>query len=276
MKSKPRYSGPPVIDLGDMGFDPLPVIRQRDRLVEVLAQLSGDEWTAGSRCEGWSVQDVAEHLISVNQFWVLSIGAGLREEPTEVLATFDPVTVPAAMVEAARGAAPADTLERLASSNAELATLLRSISESDLRKVAEAPVGHLAIGAVCTHALWDAWVHERDVLVPLGREPEVEPDEVVMALAYAAALGPAYHLNAGTARSGSLVVRGRSPSLQLTVHVARQVKVRRGVLATPSAAIEGDAVDLVEALSCRGRQPDVDDEHRWLVDGLCNVFTSRA
>jgi uncharacterized protein (TIGR03083 family) len=138
----PRYESPAVIDIDSVIADPTPaVVRQRDRLTSALSELSSEDWAVPSRCEGWSVQDVAEHLASVNQFWLHSLRSGLRGEPSRLLLTFDPVTVPAQMVERARGAAPAATLERLAASNAELAGLLVSMSDGDWTKVAEAPPG---------------------------------------------------------------------------------------------------------------------------------------
>jgi uncharacterized protein (TIGR03083 family) len=237
-----------------------------------MSQLSSEEWASPSRCEGWSVQDVAEHLAGVNQFFLLSIGSGLRDEPSRLLASFDPVKVPAAMVERARGAAPAATLERLIASNAELAALLGSVPEDDWAKLAEAPPGHIALRAVCAHALWDAWIHERDVLLPLGRDPQIETEEVTIALGYAAALGPAFYLNTGEARSGSLAVETRHPDIAFTVDVGDRVKVRLGAQPDATAFVKGEAVDLVEGFSCRGPHPQVAEDHRWLVDGLHQVF----
>lgn len=218
------------------------------------------------------MQDVAEHLASVNQFFLSSIRSGLRGEPTRMLASFNPVKDPAAIVESARGAAPAETLERLAASNRELATLLRSLPECDWAKLAEAPPGHIAVSAVCAHALWDAWIHERDVLLPLGRDQQVETDEVTIALAYVAAIGPAVYLNAGRARSGSLAVRTSHPNLAFTVDVGDQVTVHAGAQTACTALVEGDAVDLLEGFSCRGPFPEVTLDHRWLVNGLHKAF----
>jgi hypothetical protein len=218
------------------------------------------------------VQEVAQHLVTVNQFWVLSIGAGIRGEPSRFLATFDPVTDPTSLVERARGEAPATTLEKLKSSNAELAALLRSMSESDLIKSAEAPPGHMAMGAVCAHALWDAWIHERDVLLPLGRDQQIEPDEVATALVYAASLSPAFYLMAGDTPSGLLLVQASHPDVEFCVEVSHQVRVHPGAVTDPTAVIEGAAVDLVEGFSARIPLPLVADDHRWLVDGVQQAF----
>jgi uncharacterized protein (TIGR03083 family) len=269
----PRYEGPAIIEVGDLVADPSePFIRQRKRLAEVMSLLSSEEWASPSRCEGWSVQDVAEHLAGVNQFFLLSIGSGLRDEPSQLLASFDPVKVPAAMVERARGAAPAATLERLIESNGELAALLSSVPEDDWAKPAEAPPGHIAVRAVCAHALWDAWIHERDVLLPLGLNQQIETDEVEVALGYAAALGVAFYLISGAARSGSLAVETQHPALAFTVDVGEQVNVRLGAQPDATALVKGEAVDLLEGFSCRGPHPRVPIDHRWLVDGLHQVF----
>ena len=273
MQLMPRYDGPSVIDVSAFVADPsVPVIRQRDRLAVALSQLSPEEWAAPSRCAGWSVQDVAEHLVTVNQFWVLSISAGIRDEPTRFLESFDPVTVPAALVESARGEAAATTLEKLTVSNAEFRALLDSMSERDWTKSAEAPPGHLAMEAVCAHALWDAWIHERDVLLPLGRDQQIERDEVVTALVYAASLGPAFYLNTGGESSGSLSVQASDPDVEFTVDVSHQVKVRPGAGTDRTAVIKGDAVDLVESFSTRAPLPLLAEDHRWLVDGLQQAF----
>ena len=273
MQTMPRYEGPAVIDISAFVVNPsTTVIRQRDRLSDSLSELSPEEWAAPSRCTEWSVQEVAQHLVTVNQFWVLSIGAGIRGEPTCILATFDPVTDPASLVEGARGEAQATTLEKLKSSNAEFARLLSSMSESDWVKSAEAPPGHVAMEAVCAHALWDAWVHERDVLLPLGRGQQIEPDEVATALVYAASLSPACYLLAGDAPSGSLLVRASHPDVEFSVEVSHQVRVRPGAVTDPTAIVEGDAVDLIEGFSVRTALPFVADDHRWLVDGVQQAF----
>ncbi len=175
MRITPRYDGAAVINVDAVVRSPrTALVRQRARLAESLRGLTTGEWNTPSRCGGWTVQDVVEHLAGVNRFWWLSIQAGLRGEPTRLLASFDPVRVPAAMVEAARGASASATLDSFQATNAELETLIRSLTDADWDKPAEAPPGHVAIRAVAVHALWDSWVHERDILIPLSREQAVE------------------------------------------------------------------------------------------------------
>lgn len=282
MQLTPRYSdsGPPVIDVAAVVGDPFtPLVRQGARLVHELADLSVEQWLTPSRCAGWTVQDVAEHLAGVNAFWALTVEAGLRDEPTRFLANFDPVAVPAALVDAARGSPPSATLDRLTTSTAALASLLSALADTDWSKLAEAPPGHITIGALAAHALWDSWIHERDVLLPLSLPPVVEPDEVVMALAYVAALGPALQCAAGSTAKGSLGVVGHDPEVRLTVDVGTEVAVRPGLASSVTATIEGSAVELLEALSLRMPMPSapasaLPDESRWLLGGLDEAFAT--
>ena len=146
-----------------------PAVAQRRRLQEVLEGFDDADWQHASRCDGWTVQDVITHLTSTNQFWAFSIAAGQGGEPTEFLATFDPVTSPAQMVEDAGPVAPSDTLAAFSASNEALLDLVEGLNEDDLQLTAESPAGHVPIEHVLDHALWDSWIHERDVLLPLGR-----------------------------------------------------------------------------------------------------------
>ena len=176
------------------------------------------------------------------------------------------------MVEAARGASASATLDSFQATNAELGTLVGSLTDADWAKRAEAPPGHLAIRAVALHALWDSWVHERDILVPLSRQQAVEFDEVLLSLAYAAALGPGLRAAAGSTSAGSLGVIGRHPEIELTVEAGSEVTVHLGVPEDADATIEGDAVQLLEALSLRAPRLPIAEKHRWLLAGLDEAF----
>jgi uncharacterized protein (TIGR03083 family) len=274
LRLHPRYDGPAVIDVDEIVGDPSEaVVRQRARLAEELAGFSPREWAAPSRCADWNVQDVVEHLVSVNRFWIHSVDEGLRGSPTRLLADFDPVSVPASMVDAARGRPPSATMDAFVTSNDRLASLWTSLGGPEWSTAAEAPPGHLALRAVAAHALWDAWIHERDVLLPLGHEQPAEADEIELALAYAATLGPAYAACVESeVRTATLGVRAHDPELVLTVEIGEVVSVRHGLDGAPTAVIEGDAVGLVDGLSVRGSPPVIAGEHRWLLSGLETVF----
>lgn len=274
----PRYEGPAALRLDLRTTDPAgPLLRQRQRLAGELAHLDAEQWATASRCEGWSVQDVVAHLVGTNQFWALSISAGRAGTPTRFLARFDPVVTPRQMVDGVRGQTPAEVLSGFVESNDALAGALTGIDGEAWSMPAEAPPGHVAIHVLVLHALWDSWIHERDVLLPLGIDCAEEPDEVASCLRYVAALGPALLAIGGSERVGWLAVEATNPALRFVVEAGATAVVHEGEAPPGAACLRGRAVDLIEALSFRvpfGHE--LDDADRWLVGGLFEVFDRTA
>jgi uncharacterized protein (TIGR03083 family) len=275
MKLTPRYGSAPLVRLDPM-IDGLSatVMKQRDRLAATLADLDPEQWATLSRCEGWTVQDVMIHLSSTNQFWAFSIKQGLAGEPTEFLLGFDPVTSPADLVAGQQGTPPRATLAQFVEGNQALADALATAdSDGAWEVLAEAPPGHIAIGLVAIHALWDSWVHERDILIPLGLDPVVDDAEMEACLVYAAALGPAFHASTGSTHSGVLALHATDPDVRAVIEVGSDVAIHRGSAPLDAVILEGDAVDVLERLSMRAPfNPPGTEADRWLFQGLAEVF----
>lgn len=275
MQLTPVYGSDPVLVLDvDHRAALEATLRQRRRFADELAALDDAAWTSASRCEGWTVRDVVVHLDTTNAFWRYSISAGLAGSPTQLLAEFDPVASPAAMV-AASPAGPAEVLASFQASTAALCDLLEGLDDQALRATAEAPPGHLAVGAVVHHALWDSLVHEHDVLGPLGLEVPRLDDEVTGALAYAAGLGAGYDLTRGVHRQGTLAVVATDPDVVVVVEVGGHVGVRLAAMAPEGAdvVLHGDAGDLLDVLSVRRPLAEaVPEDTAWLVTGLATAF----
>lgn len=273
MKLSPRYGSAPLISLDGSPRDIAgPAVRQRRRLAEAVAAFTTDEWASPSRCVGWSARDVIVHLDSTNTFWTYSITAGRRGEPSRFLTGFDPAASPAKLVAASKDPAE-EVLARFSASNSELIRVIESLDDDDWSALAEAPPGHLSVSAVAHHALWDSWVHERDILLPLGVEPAEEADEITACLRYAAALGPAFAATKNPAARGTLAIEASEPELGIVVEVGARVDVRSGDTTDAQLTLRGNAVDLVEALSVRRPfDPPIPEESAWLVGGLAAVF----
>lgn len=259
------------------GDPSVPILRQRRRLAAILAGLGDAEWSTPSRCEQWSVQDVVAHLTGTNQFWTASIAAGLAGTPTRYLAAFDPVTTPAQLVDGLRAIPPSEVAARYLESVDALARLLEGLDEAGWSTIAEAPPGHIAVYAVALHALWDAWIHERDILLPLGLTPPVEDDEIAGCLRYVAALGPAFLASTGSTRRGRLTVAATHPDVWFAVDVGPTVVVSEASGPISGPCLAGDAVALVEGLSFR-RPLDhrLAESDQWLLGGLGQVFDVAA
>lgn len=277
MQLTPRYGTNPVLSVEVRGDGDHPVMRQRRRLEAVLHDLSDDEWQRPSRCEGWSVQDVVTHLVSTNQFWAASISAGLSGQPTRFLSTFDPVASPAQLVERAQGTPVSQTLEEFSESNDALSSAVDAIDDDGWSALGEAPPGHLPMRLVADHALWDAWIHERDICVPLGRSTAEEADEVRCCLRYAVGLGRAFCLSRGDVDAQAMVVEVDHPEDRLVV-VAHgdAIRVHAGDAPDDAMRLRFDAVPLVELLSMRDAGVAAPAGLEWLTAGLAEVFDQAA
>jgi uncharacterized protein (TIGR03083 family) len=273
MKLRPQYGKDPLITLdGSPSAIAVPTVRQRRRLADALASFTEEQWAHPSRCDGWSARDVIVHLDSTNTFWTFSITAGLRGEPSRILADFDPAASPAQLVAASKETSEA-VLAKFTTSTDELVVLVESLDEADWSTLAEAPPGHVSISTVAHHALWDSWIHERDILVPLGIEPAEAADEIAACLRYAAALGPALAAVGDPGARGTLAIDATEPDLAIVVDVGERVDVRSRTATDVDLRLTGKAVDLVDALSIRRPfdQP-IPDESAWLLRGVAEAF----
>ena len=274
MQIQPRYDGEPLVDLQ---LPPQGAVaafaRQRRRLAGRVAELDDDQWLAPSRCEGWTVKDVVSHLTSTNGFWAVSIASGIAGTPTRFLDGFDPKATPAALADADTGTPVAEARERFTSSTEALCASVEALTADQLTLLAEAPPGHIAVHGVVLHALWDSWVHERDILLPLGLPVDEEPDEVVESLRYGVALAPALALTAAPHQRGRLGVEVDDLGLTCWIDAGPVVVVHDGAAPDGTPVLRGSGVELLEALSVRRPlEHHLPDDHRWLVEGLAEVF----
>lgn len=270
----PLYDRPSFFQVDvPLGDPAVPVLRRRERLASRLGELDDAQWATASRCEGWSVRDVISHLVTTNEFWAFSIGAGLAGKPTRFLTTFDPVASPAELVDGTRSQPTAEVLDRFVTTNAALADAITGLDDDSWSALAEAPPGHVPLRALVAHALWDSWVHERDIVLPLGLTPVEEPDEIALSLAYAAGLSPALSRSTGSTRPGAIAVDTSDPDIHLVVDVGDSIRVHTGPAPADAFHLTGPAVDLLEALSYRAPLPcPVPESHRWLLSGLAEAF----
>jgi uncharacterized protein (TIGR03083 family) len=274
VKLSPRYDGPAVLSIdGQADNAGVAVCRQRRRLESLLTDLSSDEWGSASRCAGWSVQDVVAHLVGVNAFWEASVLAGLAGTPTRVLAAFDPAAHPPMMVEPMRTLTCTEVLDQFVASNDGFLAALAALDDQGWSMPAESPIGHISIRLLAHHALWDSWVHERDIAVPLGITPAEEADEVALCLRYAAAVGPALAMGATSTFSGDLSVIAADPDVCFTLEVGESVAVRPDAAQAHTPCLRGPAVQLTDALSTRAPLPaDTPIEWHQLARSLATIF----
>ncbi|WIM99761.1 maleylpyruvate isomerase N-terminal domain-containing protein [Actinoplanes oblitus] len=279
MRIGPRYGSDPLIVLdGDPAAVVAPLLGQRRRLADTLAGFDEAAWSAQSRCTAWSNRDVVVHLTITNRFWTHSIVQARLGRPTRMLADFDPVQDPDALVRAVPPEPVADTLAAFRSTTEALADCLAELSPQEWTWPAESPLGHVPVTVLAHHALWDGWVHERDIAAGVDARCVTVDDEVRPALRFVAAFAAALDLvgATGAARpSRRAAVVTVDPDVAFTVEVNDQVRVTDGVAPGVPVALRGRTTDVLEGLSVRAPLP-VDAEYRWLTDGLQRTFEAAA
>jgi hypothetical protein len=192
-----------------------------------------------------------------------------------VLAGFDPKRTPAFMVAQMRELTRDEVLDQFLASNQAFLDVLGKLDDDGWAMLAEAPsCSLLPIRLVAHHALWDCWIHERDIALPLGLSPATEPDEVRSCLRYVCALSSAFALASGLTIAGEFGLSANDPMLCCVLDVDGSVAVRDDVAPPGAPSLHGDAVALIEALSIRTPLPaTVPAEWHQLREGLAAAFS---
>lgn len=275
MELRPRYDDTPAIELR---VDPesirRPMLSQRRRLAELVAELDDEQLAVPSRCEEWTVADVLAHLVDVDRFWAVSAASGLAGSPTRFLAHFDPEATPKAMVGEWSAVPPAEVRSQFVEATTALCDAVENFEGEWWAATAESPAGHVTVDAMLAHALWDGWTHERDIRLPLGLDPAVDDDELIGCLVYVATLSPALAVSYEPDRSGQLDVVTTHPDVSLNVSIEHGVAVvAHGEPRRDVPRLTGSATALVEGMTQRAPLVhDLDADRAWLVDGLTEVF----
>lgn len=174
----------PLARAGDVGELVEVWDRHRARFLEQLGRLDDEQWQTTSRCDAWTVRDVVLHLITVDSFWVITLGQAQLGTATRFLESFDPSGTPETLIDSMRVEPDRWVLERFAEGSDALRSVVHAFDAGGWGAIAESPMGHVPAHLALAHGYWDSWLHERDVLVPLGLAPEPEPDELLVALDY--------------------------------------------------------------------------------------------
>jgi uncharacterized protein (TIGR03083 family) len=274
MLLNPRYSTDPIITFDGPAVQPLtPLMRQRRRMETLAAGFTQDEWDTPSRCEGWTVRDVYAHLASINPFYEISAKAAVKGEPTQMLTSFDPCATPPIMVDQLGPLSGDEVLQTFVATNDALCTTLAQLDQAQWDMLAVSPPGWVPVRLLALHALWDSWVHELDVCVPLARPCPMEEDEVRLSLMYVSALSPAFAIGAGRDYPGEFAVAATAPYLTYTVRVDDSVHVTPhsspADVGSDVPVLRGEATALVDALTTRTPLPaGSPQEWTWLLNGL--------
>lgn len=140
------------------------IIENLDRcfrsLTDVATQLTDDQWSTPSLCPDWTVQGVVAHVAAIEE----ALSGWWPEGPT------DPppfASIPPIFAELST-APPATLLDRLRSAFDRRRSELAALDDAAFATPCATPVGPGTYGRFMEIRVFDCWVHERDVRVPLG------------------------------------------------------------------------------------------------------------
>jgi len=178
---------PQAADL-HVDLDPAAVVtayvRHRRRFAASVTSLDKAVLRTPSRCSEWTVADVLRHGCDVDQ-WLRTIWAG--EVP---FSAFDPRVTPHESVVDGRSVPDVEVRDRYVESAEAMAAEVDGSGPERWGLPSLSFAGAVPWWLGLLHMLFDSWVHERDALLPLGREVAVASDELGAVLAYSLAIVP--------------------------------------------------------------------------------------
>jgi uncharacterized protein (TIGR03083 family) len=129
-------------------------------LDDLLDRLQTDRWATPSLCPDWTVRGVVEHLGAVEHM--------LLGKPPGSMAEALPFHEVGEWLEAVRSLTEAELLERYREVIAGRREALAAMSDRDFDLPCMTPVGPGTYGRFMDVRVFDFWVHEQDIRVPLG------------------------------------------------------------------------------------------------------------
>lgn len=223
---------------------------QRRRFIETVSGFGPAEWQAASRCTAWSVHEVVRHVRDVVAIQVQRLGG--RRGAFDLRGPFHPATTPNTWLAASESEKPAVTLRELISLAEEEDGLLALMVKRNPDETMQGPLRrplHWSVNSL--HTFWDAWMHERDIVLPLGSSPAYTATDLRLATMYGL-LGAAAPAAWSEDHVRTTVLLDGSPDGCYGISPTRTGSVR--VSATPGAAAElrGSVGEVIDSLAGRG------------------------
>lgn len=218
-----------------------------DRLTASWAGMTAEQWEHPSRNSRWTVHETVRHVADAMEITAATVS---DETSRFTVADFDPRTTPEDWLAASAGETPSRTIERFT----EAADRVRdragerlAAGDGSIREMVYGPV-HWSVALV--HTFWDSWIHERDVLLPLGLPASCTEHEQRLVGMYALLMAT---LPARTMEQPfTVAVRLAGPDRVVVAAHADGCCTGRETSAA-SAELAGDLSEVVDALCGRGR-----------------------
>jgi hypothetical protein len=230
---------------------PLVLAAHHERLMRGWREFTADQWHSASRNERWSVHETVRHVADAME---RGAGAADADDDVELLDQFDPRSTPNAWLEGSNGESPAATVERfdVAARRFRDAVQNRLASDDDSRATTVYGDAHWTMNVA--HLLWDSWIHERDVLLPLGIQQSSPRNEERLVGLYGVFMSAVPSKLFEQTMSATVELVGHKPSTLSVSFDGQQIICEENPRAATAATAEhGTAID---ALAGRGLAVD--------------------
>lgn len=239
---------------------------QAARFIERFGAFDDARWTAPTRCTEWDAHTTFRHLADAVE---LHLTGFTGEDPPFVDdEPFNPQTTPDRWLAASAGESPSATLDRYEAAASKLADRIVDALDAGDDRIADGPYGEAHWSAITCHIMWDAWIHEGDILAGNGeRAPMVDDLELQIVSMYGVLMTTVPMLRLGNMMQGVIRLEGDQPLVVRFGDAADHVSVRRVDDDTP-ADVWGTHVPVVDALAGRGDLASVLNGDAELVEAL--------
>jgi uncharacterized protein (TIGR03084 family) len=220
---------------------------QQAELSRLLESVDSDGWERASRCEGWTVADVALHLAQTNEMALASVQGRFPAFVAAMAAGMAPASTvddgAAAMVARERGEPGPSVRDRWqASADAFMAAL----TAIDLHQRVAWVAGELSARTLAATRLAETWIHTGDVAFAFGAPP-AGGDELRHIARLAWRTLPYAFARAGRPQAGPVAFHLRAPGGEQWDFVPDT---------EPATTITGDALDLCLVAAQRANASD--------------------
>ncbi|GIJ76592.1 TIGR03083 family protein [Micromonospora phaseoli] len=227
---------------------------QRSNFLRLVTQLDPAGWAAKSRCTAWSVHDVVRHVVNVAELHIALLSGSPDVERFLRHGPILPATTPQLWLADSPAQNPEETIQTLAVLIERERELFQARTAGPEGPLMPSPSGRqLHWSTLSLHMLWDAWIHERDVALALGFEPESRAEDFPLVTMYGLLLAGGVGVLAGHPPAATLALRDITET-RYEIGVAEDdVFVVAG--ADGDAQGHGAAGEVLDSLT--GREPDL-------------------
>jgi uncharacterized protein (TIGR03083 family) len=223
-------------------------VTQRHRFLATARALSPEQWATSTRCSEWDAQELVLHVLGATN----ACRTTLTGERSVFGGSFDPNSSPNTFVQRRAGEPVAATLDDLDEEIVQAGAAIEVIRAQDPAPRVTAVWGEdVDWRLFVTHMFWDSWIHERDLLLPCGLEPDVVDREARLATAYGLHCAAIMVRVLGRPLDVTLSLGGPGGGIYRATADATNVRV---AVAPPDGSnrVQGSAVAVTDAIAGRG------------------------